>query len=158
MASPFFYERLAEQVGAELRLSVHLREASVFVLQLLQPTHQRHVHATELRAPLIKGRGADAMRAAQVGDFHPCLGVLRDRHNLAIGKPGCLHGNLLQVMVRKFHVSCHLIQRGITRAPRIVAFMPVSLEMFKVDEREGSAAYGDDEPLHTHRSLAPHLC
>ena len=48
-------------------------------------------------------------------DFHPCLGFLQDRHNLAVGAPGCLHGNLLQAIERKFHVSCPLIQGGITQ-------------------------------------------
>ena len=58
-----------------------------------------------------------------------------------------------------FHVGAHFdASMKAVRASRRVAFMPVSRENFEVDEREGSAAYGDDEPLHTHRSLAPHLC
>jgi len=82
-----FCEGLAQEIGAELRVHVQLFEASIFVLQLLHPRHQRRIHATELRPPLVERRVTDAVRAAELRHGRPTLRFLQDGDDLAVGKP-----------------------------------------------------------------------
>ena len=42
--------------------------------------------------PVVVSRLADAVVAAYVGDFHPGIGFLEDRHNLALREFAFLHG------------------------------------------------------------------
>lgn len=87
MASPFFYERLPEEIRTQLRLGVHLFQPAIFILQLLQPGHQRHVHPAKFGAPLVKRRVANAVGPADLRDRDPRLGVLQYCQNMAVGKP-----------------------------------------------------------------------
>src|SRR3990167_1888033 len=92
MASPLFCECLRDHFGLELFFDVHLAESAVFFLQLLHARHQRGIHATELRAPLVERGRADAHLAAQLGHGKTSLYALERLDDLAVGESGLLHG------------------------------------------------------------------
>jgi hypothetical protein len=64
MASPLYCHGLLEDVGFEALLGIHLLEAAIFLLEVLETSHEGGVHAAELGAPLVEGGAADAMLAA----------------------------------------------------------------------------------------------
>jgi len=96
MASPFFCERLLEQIGAQLSFGIHLLQPPVFLFQRLHLGHHRGVHAAELAPPLVERGGADAVLTAEIRNRTASLSLLQHANDLAVGKTGFLHGNLLE--------------------------------------------------------------
>lgn len=75
-----FLQRLLDDLGLEPFLGVHLLQAAVLLLQLLEPGHQRGVHPTVLRPPLVEGGPAHPMLPAQLRPGVPasaCFRILR---------------------------------------------------------------------------------
>ena len=97
MALPLFCQRLRDDFGFQALVGIHFLQAPIFVLQLLHAGHQRGVHAAELGAPYVERGVADAVLAAQLSDWGAALGLLENGDDLAIGKTGCLHAELLKI-------------------------------------------------------------
>nr|WMM94666.1 hypothetical protein [Pseudomonas kurunegalensis] len=76
---------------AQVGVGVHLLQATVFLFQFAQPSHQGCVHATKLGAPLVEGGRAEAMLAAELRNRATSLGLLEDGDDLAVRKTRCLH-------------------------------------------------------------------
>ena len=72
-------------------LRQHLLELRVLGLQRLQPPRIRHLHAAISRAPLVEGRVADAVLAAQLFRAQPGLMLLQDANDLLFAEPASLH-------------------------------------------------------------------
>ena len=68
------------------QIGIHLLQAPVLILELLEPGHQRGSHSAELRASLVERRAADAVLPAQLMDRDARLGLLEDRQDLAVRK------------------------------------------------------------------------
>jgi hypothetical protein len=68
MAPPLFCHSLGEDLGLEALLGIHLLEAAVLVLQLLETSHEGGIHPAEFGTPLVEGSGADAVLAAELRD------------------------------------------------------------------------------------------
>lgn len=68
MALPLFCHGLGDDLGLEALLGIHFLEATIFLFQLFEASHEGGVHATEFGAPLVESSGADAMLTAQLGD------------------------------------------------------------------------------------------
>ncbi len=68
MALPLFCHGLGDDLGLEALLGIHLLESTVFVLQLLEASHEGGIHPSEFGAPLVEGGGADAMLTAELRD------------------------------------------------------------------------------------------
>ena len=64
MALPLFCHGLLDDLGLEALLGVHLLESAVFLLQLLEPSHQGGIPTAVLGAPLVDGGAAYAMLTA----------------------------------------------------------------------------------------------
>jgi hypothetical protein len=94
MALPFFCECLRDDLGLEALFDVHFLEVPVFLFQLLDPCHQRGIHAAELGAPLVERVVADAVLAAQLRYWAAGLGLLQDGDDLAVSKAGRPHVEL----------------------------------------------------------------
>ena len=86
MALPLSLKGLLTQIRLKPLLGIHLLQAPVLVLELLEPLHHRGVHAAKPRAPLIERRTADAVLAAEVRDLDPGFSLLEHRHDLAVGE------------------------------------------------------------------------
>ena len=90
-AGLLFCERLFNDLGPHLRIDVHLLQASVLVFQLPHLGQQRHVHAAEPGALLVKRGRADAVFTAQIRHRRTGLSPLSHCHDLAVGKSRSLH-------------------------------------------------------------------
>ena len=86
MASPLFCHGFLDDLGLHALFGVHLLQAPVLVLQLLQAGHQRSIHAAVLGAPLVERGTADAMLAAQIGRWSAHLRLLENGDDLTVGK------------------------------------------------------------------------
>src|SRR5690606_25081258 len=91
MASPLFFKRLRHDLGLELLLNIHLAQPGVLGLQFLHARHQRHIHAAELRAPLVERRRADPQFAAQLGHGQTGLDTLDGLDDLTVRESRLLH-------------------------------------------------------------------
>src|SRR5690606_6482755 len=103
---------------AELGVGVHLLQAPVLVLQLLELGHHRRIHATELAAPLVERRRADAVLPAQLRDRCAGLRLLEHGDDPAVCETGLLHGTSSGKGTRKFHFWRQLTCGGITESAR----------------------------------------
>lgn len=68
-------------------------QTSVFVLETLQPLGLADIHAAILGFPLVDGRIADAVLAAQIGDRNPGLVLFQNAPSRQICFTNCLPGN-----------------------------------------------------------------
>lgn len=84
MASPLFLERLLDDLRLQALFGVHLLEPPVLVFELLEPGHQRGVHAAKLAAPFVEGGRTDAMLPTKLGDRAAGLCLLEYRDDLAV--------------------------------------------------------------------------
>ena len=91
MASPLFFKRLRHNLGLELLLKIHLLQASVFFLELLEPGHHGNIHPAVFGSPLVKRGRADPQFTAHI--WHPKAGIdpFQRLHDLAIAVSGLLH-------------------------------------------------------------------
>jgi hypothetical protein len=80
--------RRPEPAGlVEMRVcSATMCQASILVLELLQPLHLTEVHAAEFRLPAIVGLLGNAVAATQVGDLPTGFALLDDRQDLFVGE------------------------------------------------------------------------
>ena len=62
---------------------VHLLEATILLLELLHPFHERGIHAAKFRAPFVKRRLTHTVLAAQIGNFGTAFILFEDRQGLA---------------------------------------------------------------------------
>lgn len=79
----------------ETQVRVHLLEARVLVLQLLQTCHVGGLHATVLRFPVVVSRLGNAVFSARVLDLSTALDLLQDSDDLALSETGFAHRILL---------------------------------------------------------------
>lgn len=86
MALPLFCHGLGDDLCLEALLGVHLLEAAVFVLQLLESSHEGGIHPPEFGTPLVEGGRADAMLAAELRDGSSSLSLFEDGDDLGIAK------------------------------------------------------------------------
>ena len=70
-------------------------ELDVLVLQTLQPSGIRNIHATELRFPFEKRLLRDPMFTANLNRFHASFRFPQQPNNLFFAKPVLLHRSLL---------------------------------------------------------------
>ena len=77
MALPLSLKGFLTQIRLNPLFGIHLLQAPVLVLKLLEPLHHRGVHAAKPRAPLIERRTADAVLSRQrSGTFTPASACL----------------------------------------------------------------------------------
>jgi hypothetical protein len=74
---------------------------AVLVLQALHLADHGRIHAAILRAPLIEGRRAHAMLAAQLSHRHTSLGLAQDRKDLGFVESRHLHQIILSHLAEK---------------------------------------------------------
>ena len=86
MALQLSHEGFLADLGLDALFGVHLLQPAVLILELLEPGHQRSIHAAELRATLVARRAGDAVLPAQLGDRNARLGLLEDRQDLVVRK------------------------------------------------------------------------
>ena len=86
-----FRSCLFQHVVAELDIGVHPFQTGVFLLQLFHPRHQRGVHATILRPPLVKCDTAHTVLTAKLAYEDSILSLFQNCQNLAVGKAGRFH-------------------------------------------------------------------
>jgi hypothetical protein len=86
---------------AELRVGVHLLQAPILILQLLELGHHRGIHAAELAAPLVERCRADAVLPAEVRNGGAGLGLLEYGDDLAIGDSVTSSWDLLGIRLRE---------------------------------------------------------
>ena len=79
MASQLFCYGLGDNLGFEAYIFLRRRFSSSSSLGRAM----RDIHATEFCAPLVKGRGADAMLAVEFRDGRARLGLLEDGDDLS---------------------------------------------------------------------------
>ena len=65
---------------------VNFLKPSVFGFELLQTSDHGHVHAAKFSSLLIDRGRADVVFASKIGDGHPGLVLLQNRHDLAVGE------------------------------------------------------------------------
>ncbi len=75
-----FCESFPDNISFDLRLNVERLEPSVLLLALLDPRHQRHVHA-KLAAPLVERRRTDRMLPAQIRNRRAGLRPIQHRQD-----------------------------------------------------------------------------
>src|SRR6056297_1163027 len=79
-------DHLLADLGLNTLLGVHFLQPPILGLKLLEPGHQRGIHAAKLGPPLVKRRAADAVLAAQIRDRRPGLGLLENAQNLVVAE------------------------------------------------------------------------
>ena len=88
-------KRLLADLRLEPFLGVHLLEASVLGLQLLQALHHRSIHAAVFTVLLIKQAAAHAVFPAKISNRYAGLCLLQNRHDLAVAESRLSHFSLL---------------------------------------------------------------
>ncbi len=94
-ASEVFSERLAQRRDVEHRLRQQLLELPVLIVQRLQPPRVGYLHAAIAITPVVEGRVADPVLAADVRHRNPGLMLLQHRNDLFFAEPALLHLRLL---------------------------------------------------------------
>ncbi len=77
MALPLFCHCFGDDLGLEALLGIHLLESAVFVLQLLEASHEGGIHPAKFGTPFVEGCRADAMLATDSGTGDPASACLR---------------------------------------------------------------------------------
>ena len=79
-----FLQGLLDDLSLEPLLGIHLLEPPVLVFEVLEPGHERGVHAAELAAPFVKRGRTDAVFPAEFGDRATALCLLEYGNDLAV--------------------------------------------------------------------------
>lgn len=75
--------------------------------------------ASVFALPVVEGRLADTVLAAHVGDFHPGMGLLEDRRDLALREFALLHGSVSLVTTRILYFQPVSPQGKLTHPGRV---------------------------------------
>jgi len=86
MNSPLFCHGFLNDSGLEPLFSKHLFEVSIFYFRLLQAGHHGRIHPTKARALFVEASAAHPMLVAQLRDRRSSLSLLKNGHDLDIGK------------------------------------------------------------------------
>lgn len=91
-ASEIFCEDILKKDGDAQRLfRDHLLQQGVFLLQLAQTLGVRHIHAPDLRPPLVKGAVGNAVLTAQVHYKHPGFSLALNPDDRFFAESASLH-------------------------------------------------------------------
>lgn len=85
-----FSEEILQGRIVEHRIRQQPLQPGVLVLKALQPLGLADIHPAILGLPLVDGRIADAVLAAQIGHGNPSLVLLQNADDLVFGKPAAL--------------------------------------------------------------------
>src|SRR6056297_1312100 len=90
-SSEVFSEHFLERRDIEHLLRQHLLQLRILGLQRLQPPGVGHFHAAILRPPLVEGRIANPVLAAQILCAQPSLVLLQNANDLFFAETASLH-------------------------------------------------------------------
>ena len=91
LAPRLFFEQVPQRVVLHGQVGVHPLELRMFRLQFLDALELRDAQAAVFALPVVVGRLADAVLAAEVADLHARIGLFEDRDNLGLGESAFLH-------------------------------------------------------------------
>lgn len=87
----FYPEADLQRLDVQVRFGQQLLKPAVLGFQRLQALRVGGLHAAVLRPPLVEGRVAEAVLAAQLGDHHPRFGLLEKPDDLLGGESALAH-------------------------------------------------------------------
>jgi len=105
--SELFFDDILQDPVIQRQVGIHLLEAAILCLQLLEPAQIRSLQAAVLRPLLVERGVADAQLAVNVLHRHTLLGPLQGTDDLLFAVLALAHDDLLvrTAIMPKFQLS-----------------------------------------------------